>query len=384
MRIAIDARALTAPQKTGVAMVTDALIRELAEKHPADTFFLFATGNAETLLNIPSYPLPNISLVSLQIPNKVANMLWKLPFGPCMERFLPEKPDVWLFPHAHIQHTKLPYVVLFHDATLRAVPEFFTLKDHARAFVAQEEKIFRNAKSVIAVSEHSKEDAQTFYNVPTEKIRVAPLGVDHKAFLPREQPSDRSYRAAYDLNRPYLLWIATREPRKNVDSVIRAYSLFRERGGISIPLVLAGPQGWKTCHITAALAESKFRPDIRELFYVPEKHKPALYRGATAFLFPSFYEGFGLPVLEAMACGVPVITSITSSLPEVSGDAAILVDPLNVNAIAQAIQNLLHVEDGLILQKKLRERGVAQAEKFSWSTTADAVYAELIRENSLN
>lgn len=349
----------------------------MAAQSPHDTFYLFATGREEALMNLPAYTEPNIVVVTLPVPNKLANALWLVPGGPSMDRFLPEPPDVWLFPSAHIQNTKAPSVVLFHDATLRTVPECFTLKDHLRAWAANEERIFHRAHHVIAVSEHSKRDAITYYGLPEERVSVATLGVDHAVFLPREQSSDRSYRAAYDLNRPYLLWLATREPRKNVDGIIHAYTLARERGISPLPLVLAGADGWKTRHITDALAASPYRNDIRELSYVPEKHKAALYRGATTFLFPSLYEGFGLPVLEAMACGAPVITSISSSLPEVTGDAALLVDPLNITAIAQALEVVLDPNHGDCTRAVLRNRGIARAAQFSWNRAAALVLQAL-------
>lgn len=377
MKIAIDIRSLTAPHKTGVGIVTESLVRTMAAQAPHDTFFLFATGTEDALMHLPTFREHNIVLSPITIPNKIASVLWTLPFGPTMERFLPEAPDVWLFPNAHLLKTKLPYAVIFHDAALRTVPNFFTAKDHLRAHVTNEDHVFQHANRVIAVSEHSKRDATEYYTVPSDRIAVAPLGVDHDIYGPREQPSDRSYRAAYDLNRPYLLALATREPRKNIDSVITAYSAFRRNGGQPIPLVLAGAKGWKTRDIDAALAASAYREDIREVAYVPEKHKAAILRGATILLFPSFYEGFGLPVLESMACGTPVITSITSSLPEVAGNAALLVDPLNITDIVQALHQLLDEPHGSKLQSILRSRGIERAQRFSWKKTGEIVLQSL-------
>ncbi len=377
MRIAIDIRPLVSPHKTGVGIVTECLVRHMARLAPEDEFILFATGSEDALMNLPTFKEPNIRLEPLRLPNKLASLLWFLPFGPTMERFLSIKPDAWLFPHAHLLRTKLPYLVFFHDAALRAVPECFTWKDHARAKAADEDRIFQKAQRVIAVSKHSAHDATAFYDVPVQNVVTAPLGVDHDLYIPREQPNDRSFRAAYDLNLPYILCLATREPRKNIDSVIRAYDAYRNQGGAPIPLVIAGAKGWSMKNIDDALATSPYRADIREVFYVPEKHKPALYRGALVVAFPSFYEGFGLPVLEAMACGTPIITSISSSLPDLAGDAALLVDPHNVSDIVSALQALLTEPDGSKLRATLRNRGIERAKQYSWSKTAGIVLDQL-------
>ncbi len=384
MIIAVDIRSLTAPHKTGVGVVTESLVRSMAAQAPNDTFILFATGTEETLLNLPAFKEPNIVLSPLTIPNKLASMAWASPVGPIMERFLLQQPDVWLFPHAHLFKTRLPYVALFHDAALRTVPECFTFKDHLRAKITNEDRVFRDAEHIIAVSEHSKSDAIEYYHIPTRQITVASLGVDHELYIPREQASDKSYRAAYDLNHPYLLSLATREPRKNIDSIITAYSRFRSQSTSAIPLVLAGARGWKTAHISAALSASEYTNDIHQIEYVPEKHKPALYRGATAFIFPSLYEGFGLPVLEAMACGTPVITSNTSSLPSMVGNAAILIDPLNISDIHHALHELIDEPHGSKLRSLLRARGIDRAKKYSWNTTANTVLEKLHDINIAN
>ncbi len=373
MNIAIDIRSLTAAHKTGVGVVTESVIRAMAHQSPNDHFVLFSTGTQETLMNIPVFRELNITVVPLSLPNKLASALWTLPHGPTMERFLPTLPDAWLFPHAHVCKTALPYVVLFHDAALRAAPECFTWKDHLRAKATNEEKVFLQAKRVIAVSEHSKNDASHFYGIPEERITVAPLGVDHAVYAAREQSQDRSYRAAYDLNHPYLLALATREPRKNLESVVLAYTQFRSRSTETLPLVLAGTTGWKTRALDAAIRTSPYSADIRELSYVPEKHKAALLRGATTLLFPSFYEGFGLPVLEAMACGTPVITSISSSLPDVTGNAALLIDPLNITDIANALHQIIEEPHGTPLRALLRKRGTERAQHFSWKKTGAVI-----------
>lgn len=377
MNIAVDIRSLTAAHKTGVGVVTEALIRTMARQSPNDHFVLFATGTQETLMNIPAFREPNIAITLLPLPNKLASALWALPHGPTMERFLPALPDVWLFPHAHLSKTALPSVIIFHDAALRAVPECFTWKDHLRATITNEERMFLSAHHVIAVSTHSKHDAVHFYNIPEERITVAHLGVDHAIYSHREQPQDRSYRAAYDLNRPYILALATKEPRKNLESAVAAYAQFRSRSQEKLPLVLAGASGWKTKTLENTIRTCAFQKDIREISYIPENHKAALLRGATTLLFPSFYEGFGLPVLEAMACGTPVITSVSSSLLEVTGNAALLIDPLNVTDITNALHQSIDEPHGPKLRALLRERGIERAAQFSWEKTGTIVLEAL-------
>ncbi|KKW29847.1 MAG: Mannosyltransferase B, partial [Candidatus Uhrbacteria bacterium GW2011_GWD2_52_7] len=370
MKIAIDIRCLTDRRLTGVGWYTYHLINAMAAQAPFDQFILFASGTNETLDRRPKLTAPNITIVEQPIPNKLLTLALRFPRGITLESLLPEKPDIWLFPHPHVVRTNLPYVVTVHDLAIELLPDFFTLTDHAREFVVQSKHLALHAKRVLAVSKHTAQDISEKWNIADEHIRVTHLGVDPDLFAAREQPSDRNFRAAYDLNRPYILALATIEPRKNFETIIEAYDAFRSQSKTSIPLVLAGGQGWKSKRFHDVIAASLFRHDIRVLGYIPEKHKPALYRGATVFLFPSFYEGFGLPVAEALSCGTPVVTSFAGSLPEVAGDAALYVDPFNVTDVTQALQHLFDAEDGATLRKELRERGIERAKMFSWTTTA--------------
>jgi glycosyltransferase involved in cell wall biosynthesis len=161
--------------------------------------------------------------------------------------------------------------------------------------------------------------------------------------------------------------------------VIEGYDIFRARGGRQLPLVLSGVEGWKTKLLQDRIQKSRFKDDILVLGYVPEKHKPALFRGSVCFLFPSFYEGFGLPALEAMACGVPVISSANSSLPEVIGSSGVLIDPFNVNDVASALHELIDEPEGTALRQNLTQRAIVQANNFSWKKTAEATLAALAK-----
>ncbi|MEK7183541.1 MAG: glycosyltransferase family 1 protein [Patescibacteria group bacterium] len=377
MRIAIDIRSLTDEHVTGVGFYTRHLAEALIRTSPNDEFILFASGTSAVLNCLPVFKGPNIITVKLQLPNRLLFLLMKLPGGPTLERLLPSKPDVWIFPKFNIFKTELPYFLTIHDIAFEIFPQFITLKERLHNRLANIRQLVDRAKGLLAVSESTALDLQTRWQVSPNKINVTPLGVEHDLFLPREQPSDRTYRAMYDLNRPYILALATREPRKNLESVIEGYDIFRARGGRNIPLVLSGADGWKTGLLNERLQKSRYKKDLIVLGYIPDKHKPALYRGALCFLFPSFYEGFGLPVLEAVACGIPVITSATSSLPEVVGEAGILVDPFNVNDIAAALHELIDEPGGSALRQHLSKRAVEQASQFTWDKTAETTLQAL-------
>ena len=377
MRIAIDIRSLTDEHQTGVGFYTQKLIEAMAELSPQDEFVLLASGSSHVLARVPSFKASNIKIVSLTLPNRLLFLLLKLPGGPKLESFLPDKPDVWIFPKFNIFKTALPYFLTIHDLAFDIFPQFVTFKERVHNRLAKIHDSADQAQGLLAVSESTASDLQTRWGVNAAKIQVTPLGVDHSLFLAREQPSDRTYRATYDLNRPYILALATQEPRKNLESVIEGYEIFRSQGGQALPLVLAGAEGWKTGPMEELLARSSFKGDIIVLGYVPEKHKPALYRGATVFVWPSFYEGFGLPVLEAMACGVPVITSVTSSLPEVIGDTGVLIDPFNVNDIVSALHQLIDDPRSSELRQQFSTRASQRALKFTWQKTATATLKAL-------
>ncbi len=250
-----------------------------------------------------------------------------------------------------------------HDLTCWLLPEA-----HLPANVAFEQRyaemIWKRADGLIAVSESSRNDAARLLRIPSEKIQVIYPGVPEAYFSMDRQDVGR-VRAALRLDRPYLLYVGTVEPRKNVDLLLDAYGDLASSIAGEFDLVIAGSHGWSSDATMRRLNNSP--PNVRYLGYVPESDLPALFAGAAAFVYPSLYEGFGFPVAQAMAAGVPVITSNVSSLPEITGGAAVLIDPRSRLEVRDAIESLLTSPSRLA---ELSERGRAQARRFSWPVVA--------------
>jgi len=230
--------------------------------------------------------------------------------------------------------------------------------------------LLKNASVIITVSKSTKTDLSDTLNIPKDKIVVTHLGVDN-VYHQKQEASDKNYRNRHRIDSPYFLTLSTLEPRKNISAVIEAYDSWRMKNLGTTHLVVAGGTGWKTKAIREAYKNAWFKEDIHFIGYVPEKHKAALYRGAEAFFFPSFYEGFGLPALEAMACGTPVVTSFTGSMPEVVANSALMIDPYNLTDLEQAFDQLNGVSP------ILRTKGPLQAAKFTWKKTAKKTYEAL-------
>lgn len=222
---------------------------------------------------------------------------------------------------------------------------------------------------VLTVSESTRSDLVRHLGLDPRKIVVAHLGVDRDFRPVTDSETRTAVRARYHLPDRFLLFLGTIEPRKNLVGLLKAYEQARARG-LDVPLVLAGGLGWMCRDIFRTLRTDGLEQHVISTGYVRDEDRAALYSMADVFLYPSFYEGFGLPVLEAMACGLPVITSRVSSLPEVGGDAALYVDPASIDEIASGLLRLTQSDS---LRETLRERGLKQAAKFTWDDCARTI-----------
>ena len=230
------------------------------------------------------------------------------------------------------------------------------------------------ADRVIAISHAMVAELVEYYAVPEERISVTHLGVDEHWFEREPDTRIASFRQRYRLDRRYLLFVGTLQPRKNVARILAAFEQLPRSFRAEVQLVIAGRAGWQTGELVAALRAAESDGRVRWLDYVPAADLRALYQGASAFVFPSLYEGFGLPVLEAFASGVPVVCSNVTSLPEVAGDSAVQVDPVDVAGLASAMEAL--VSDDALAQR-MRELGRDRAREFTWDRCADRTLAVL-------
>lgn len=216
---------------------------------------------------------------------------------------------------------------------------------------------------IITISEFSKSEIHQLLGVPLEKISV----IYSAASLSEQKEDKQSLQSRYSIDRPYLLYVGNMEPRKNLVRLLHAYRLLKKESEIPHQLVLAGGSGWKNEGIFQELKELKKTGDVILTGYITPEEKNTLYTHASAFVFPSLYEGFGMPPLEAMHFGCPVVCSNAASLPEIVGDAAELVDPMEVDSIAQG---MLHVLTDESHRAELVQKGYAQAKKFNWDDSA--------------
>jgi glycosyltransferase involved in cell wall biosynthesis len=375
MRIAIDIRGLARDRQSGVGEYTMELLRALFKVGAEHDYVLLSTGTElarrHVLDNLERLGVDDfrshVRHKHIHEPNKKLNLGIFTRQSPHLDELAKvgtDKCDLFFFPNLNfIATNSTPSVVTVHDLSWRLFPHFFTAKDRAWHQAVRPSKTLSQAKAVIVPSESSKQDLIRVLKIDQHKIHVIPHGIDHNIWQPKPVPQDHGLRSHYKLPKRYLLYLGTIEPRKNIQALLDAFEQVRATNP-ELQLVLAGGPGWKSTDILERIKNTK---GVQYLGYVPAEHRPVLYRGAQAFIFPSIYEGFGLPVLEAMACGTPVITSHTSSLPEITADAAMLINPHNANDLSAAINELLASTE---LSTRLSEAGLTQAANFDWTKAA--------------
>jgi glycosyltransferase involved in cell wall biosynthesis len=366
MRIGIDA-SLVVGERAGVGFYTASLIDALAALDRRNEYVLypFFYYIFDPRFKELKSPAPNFSVRFNSVPERWVRYLW---FRSLIPRHL-------LIGNVDVLHSTTyccprrhpgKLVMTIHDISFLHYPEYHTEANRIHCLKGTMEGAI-SADRIIAVSEHTKKDLVEYLNVPDDRIVVTPLAA-RKEFHPRPQDQVREYvRRCWGLESPYLLSVGTLEPRKNIRSLIRAFCSLPNDVTHDCPLVIAGGKGWLSSDVHQLVADMRAESKVRFLGYIPEPDLPWLYCGATCFVYPSLYEGFGLPPLEAMASGIPVITSNTSSLPEVVGDTGLLVDPRSEEELKQTMIRALSDEG---LRSEMSRKALDRSKLFSWERTA--------------
>ena len=360
LRIAIDAHSVGA-RLGGNETYAINLIKALAEIDQTNLYTLYVTKRdaIERFANRwPNFTvkqtLPHTPLV--RIPLTLSRELRRNPV------------DV-----LHVQYTApplapCPIVTTIHDLAFEHLPETFNRRSWMQLRLTVR-RTARQSAQIITVSEYSRQDILNTYRIPSDQITVTPEAASEKFFPVTDAIELKAVRETYGIERDYILSLCSIQPRKNLVRLVEAYCLLGKSSADVKPpqLVLAGKRGWRDHETLRAVQRESVARDIVFTGYVAEKHLNALYSGATCFVYPSYFEGFGLPILEAMRCGTPVVAGNRTSVPEVAGKAAVFFDPFDTNSLVDAFQRLLPDPE---YRATLSAKGLQRASEFTWKTTA--------------
>lgn len=359
MRVGIDGRVLMG-RKTGDRTYALGLLRGLLDLdgRPRIVVMLNREPDASVRETLPG--------VEFAVRERPGGYLWTL-------MALPRLAAETRIDLLHVQYmtpftAPCPAITTIHDVSFRLHPEWFPLRHRVvmNTFIPRS---IRAAAAVIAPSEATAADIRREYACSSAKTHVTPYAAPPEFSGRPPEDAMRSCLDGLGIERPYMLYVGNLQPRKNVARLLRAFAQARTDAGFAHRLVIVGQAGWHCGQELRELRRAEAAGHALHAGYVDDESLPAFYAGADAFLFPSLMEGFGLPVLEAMAMGTPVLTSNTSSLPEVAGGAALLVPPHDEHEIAEGISALASDQR---LRSRLREAGLARAAQFSWRRTAEA------------
>ncbi|MBK7937507.1 MAG: glycosyltransferase family 4 protein [Lewinellaceae bacterium] len=373
MKIAINTRFLLSGRLEGFGWYTHEIVRRMVLRHPEDEFvFLF-----DRLYDRAFIYAPNVTAVVVPPKARFAPLFW-IWFEWAVPRVLKKyKADVFFSPDSMCSlSAKVPTVMTCHDLVPLHYPKQIPFR-HRHYLLHYLPRFLRRADRLLTVSEYVARDIAQTCGIAAEKISAVHNGC-REGFKPVKEIDKQRVRNEYAGGQPYFFYAGAIHPRKNIPRLIRAFDLFKNKTGAPVKLLLAGRYAWKTAEVNVALEQAVHRGDIQMLGYVPDEQLPDLVASALAMTYISLSEGFGLPVLEAMYCDTPVLAANTTSLPEIAGTAALLVDPLSENAIAEG---LLKLWADPSYAQTLVESGRVQREQFSWDISAERIY-QIIKQTA--
>ncbi|EKV01769.1 glycosyltransferase [Leptolyngbya sp. PCC 7375] len=386
MKICLDTTPVT-QKPSGVGLYILNLINELIQQKidkDIEMSLVYQPKFANWLRGSWQFPdqlQPYVQKQILPIPVRLSNLLTRPPTGltgKLLANYL-GSPDIVhgtnysVHPLSHSAR-----IMTIYDVSFVLYPEYAT--SVSKAYFNAVKKCLKWTDLIITISESSKRDIVNCFQVPERIVWVTPLASRYPMMINTAEQivSSKTRLHAFckqgvsrnfDFEKPYLLFVGTLEPRKNITAIVQAFNQLKSEQKIEHQLLLVGRKGWLYGPILEDINQSPYQGSIHQLDYVSESLMADLYRSATAFVYPSHYEGFGLPVLEAMSLGCPVVSSNTSSIPEVAGNAAILVPPDDTDALADALYQLIDMPS---LRQHYVQAGYEQAEKFSWKKTAQS------------
>jgi len=377
MKIGVDYSALMT-ERAGVGEYTYNLIKALLEVDDKNSYMLYVLYSLTSCFLHPSLKgkIPRIEGADMvykyiPVPYQLMRYLWLPGMPRCLEEYMLGGLDVDVvhsttFSVPRFRDKRKKLVVTIYDLTVLTHPDCHKRinVDHCLGGIKD---AIKYADAIIAISNHTKADLVNYLKAPEELITVVHLAAGAEFFEVKDAAILSAVRARYKLPERYILFLGSLEPRKNIKNLLKAYANLKEGTRKEYSLVIAGAMGWKNNDISQMIDELALADKVRFTGYIKSNDLSALYSSAALFVYPSLYEGFGLPILEAFACGCPVITSNVSSMPEVAGDAARLVSPLDVQDITIAMEEMLGDES---LRNMMRMKGFERSAEFTWARCA--------------
>jgi glycosyltransferase involved in cell wall biosynthesis len=366
MRIAVNTRLLLKGRLEGIGWFAYHTLKRIAASHPQHQFLFLFDRPFDDEFVFGANVTPRVIAPPSRHP-----VLWYMWFEWSVPRALKQwNADVFLSPDGYGSlRTAVPTCLVVHDLAFEHYPEH--LRASHRWYLRHYTRLFcEKASRIVTVSEYSKKDIAERYHIPPEKIAVACNGA-HEAYHQLTPDEREAAKEEYAGGAEYFVFVGALHPRKNVEALLRAFIRFKKRQRSNMKLVIVGRMAWKYEALEGMKEKMPFKEDVTWLGYRGAEELARIIGGAYALVYASLFEGFGIPILEALTAGVPAVVSNTSSMPEVAGDAGLLCDPTSKESIAEAMQKIYKDE---ALRARLVAAAPAQAARFSWERAADVLW----------
>ncbi len=369
MKIAINARELLKGRMEGIGRYIFETTRRMVLDHPEDEFYFFFDRAYD-----PSFIFADNVKPIVVHPQARHPILWYLWFEWGVPYYLKKHNiDVFYSGDTYVSmKTSVPTLIVCHDIAYKHYPNHLRAS-HKKYYQNNFPKFHKKADHIVAVSNFTKQDIVSTYDIEPDKVTIG-YNATPKGFKPLEEDEKKKIKGELTKGNPYFIYVGSLHPRKNVVNLIKAFDIFKKEQGTDHKLVLVGRMAWKNEELKKTYETTTHRDDIIFTGHISNEQLPRYLAAAEALTYVSVFEGFGIPILEGMSSGTPVITSNVSSMPEVAGDAALLIDPHDPSSIANGMQEVI---SNTQLREDMISKGFERTKEFSWKKTADHIYEEL-------